>query len=941
MNRGAVAQELGRVLGQHVAEHGIVLWFDGPAAFKSVADGLEIPGASLLHFLGSWYQVQHKAEKFLSKDERPSIVVYLPGLDGLDGTPLSELGAIGDSYKEHLHSVAHRALAGLGMSQTRIGQLLSTPNLTLDLVEEAAALETGVPEPLRPIFGGASPEELLIRTLSEDAVVLERIRTAGVEPQLASYLAGLVEIPTPEAGELAQVLWERILTTEFVWDLKNAAAPEKAAAVASKDRVIRDLCHRVAERLRRMGDDESRRRYRERSQQVAQTLDLEHAAIDALALGTIDTFAMEERRLLRAAVERALSGDIGVAREIVGQRRNSFWLREDAGRQAAWNAAGLALDLLAQIETARPKLPAVTATVATWLEAYTREGGFFELDRLARRMEREAGRAADGDLHELVTKVRGAYASFLDTLTLQFSETLDRKGFAELPSLPRQRAVFHERVEPYITDGPVAYILADALRFEMAADLKDLVEGASATLEARIAELPTITAVGMSALLPGAERGIDLLTSGPQLGLAIDRIPVFDRSRRKDLFEHRIGSKVEVYDLDAYMSMRRESPTLKPPRLLVAFWGDVDSFGEHGSLEGLRQHFSQMVERLARAVRELGEAGFRRVVVVSDHGHVFSESRGREHEVEPPSGAPIVVQRRCWVGRGPVSTPDVMTVSAATEGLGGDLDLAFPRGLSVLKPQAGKPFFHGGVSLHELVIPVLTFEFPLTRQDSDGRHFRIKPMGEMGPSGILAVEVRYDRGELFGEASVDVQVVGVSRGEIVTCLVSAPGLLPGTEVVSLRHANAVICVVQVDRRKALDLSLEIRTKDGGRRLGVAAETVTLPTPVESPIPVTPPPVQEAMPDEIMVAVPGSALPRRLRLSFVPSDAERKVLERLAVDGILTERAVGILLGRKGAAFFMASLVDKLVTHGHYFIDRGDESDEGAVFHFRREKLGGN
>jgi hypothetical protein len=906
-----------------------------------VAEVLEIPGASLLQFSGSWYEVQHKAEKFLSKDERPSIVVYLPGLDGLDGTPLSELSAIGDSYKEHLHSVAHRALAGLGMSQTRIGQLLSTPNLTLDLVEEAAALETGVPEPLRPIFGGASPEEILVRTLSEDAV-LERIRVAGVEPQLASYLAGLVEIPAPDASELAHVLWERILTTEFVWDLKNAQPPEKAAAKASRDRVICDLCHRVAERLRRLGDDESRRRYRERSQQVAQTLELEHAPIDALALGSVDTFAMEERRLLRAAADHALKGEVDVAREIVRQRHNSFWLKEDLGRQAAWNAAGLALDLLAQIEIARPKLPAVTATVATWLEAYAGDGGFFGLDRLARKMEREAGRAADGDLHELVAKVRSAYASFLDTLTLQFSETLDRKGFAELPSLPRQRAVFHERVEPYITDGPVAYILADALRFEMAADLKDLVEGATATLEARIAELPTITAVGMSALLPGAERGIDLLTSGPQLGLAIDRIPVFDRSRRKDLFEHRIGSKVEVYDLDAYMSMRRESPTLKPPRLLVAFWGDVDSFGEHGSLEGLRQHFSQMVERLARAVRELGEAGFRRVVVVSDHGHVFSESRGREHEVEPPSGAPIVVQRRCWVGRGPVSTSDVMTVSAATVGLGGDLDLAFPRGLSVLKPQAGKPFFHGGVSLHELVIPVLTFEFPQTgRQDSDGRHFRIKPMGEMGPSGILAVEVRYDRGELFGEASVDVQVVGVSRGEIVTRLVSAPGLLPGTEVVSLRHANAVICVVQVDRRKALDLSLEIRTKDGGRCLGKAIETVTPALPVESPIPVTPPPVQEAMPDEIMVAVPGSALPRRLRLGFVPSDAERKVLERLAVDGILTERAVGILLGRKGAAFFMASLVDKLVTHGHYFIDRGDESDEGAVFHFRREKLGGN
>ena len=53
--------------------------------------------------------------------------------------------------------------------------------------------------------------------------------------------------------------------------------------------------------------------------------------------------------------------------------------------------------------------------------------------------------------------------------------------------------------------GRVAYFLVDALRFEMGVELIRQLEGEQElTLRPAIAALPTITPVGMAALLPGA-----------------------------------------------------------------------------------------------------------------------------------------------------------------------------------------------------------------------------------------------------------------------------------------------------------------------------------------------------------------------------------------------------------------------------------------------------
>lgn len=92
------------------------------------------------------------------------------------------------------------------------------------------------------------------------------------------------------------------------------------------------------------------------------------------------------------------------------------------------------------------------------------------------------------------------------------------------------------------------------------------------------------------------------------------------------------------------------------------------------------------------------------------------------------------------------------------------------------------------------------------------------------------------------------------------------------------------------------------------------------------------------PNELVLELAGAPGAASFQLALALNDEERLILRKLAQDGMLTERVVGRLLSRKGASFWMAEFVARLVAHGHGFVEHGEDTDEGASYRFRREKL---
>jgi hypothetical protein len=123
-----------------------------------------------------------------------------------------------------------------------------------------------------------------------------------------------------------------------------------------------------------------------------------------------------------------------------------------------------------------------------------------------------------------------------------------------------------------------------------------------------------------------------------------------------------------------------------------------------------------VIESLARAIRKLSVAGVEQAVVSADHGHLFFASDLDESmRFDAPGGKTVELHRRCWIGRGGSTPAGCIRVAASALGYDSDLEFVFPMGGGVFKAGGDLAYHHGGCSLQEMIVPVVTVRTPATR----------------------------------------------------------------------------------------------------------------------------------------------------------------------------------------------------------------------------------
>ena len=107
---------------------------------------------------------------------------------------------------------------------------------------------------------------------------------------------------------------------------------------------------------------------------------------------------------------------------------------------------------------------------------------------------------------------------------------------------------FETQVKPLLEEGKTAYVWVDALRFEMARELGEVLQGDfEIDLRPAIAAIPSITEIGMAALLPHADQSAKVVAMGNgKLGLEIDGTLIKDRKDRVAFLKQHAG--VPVFD---------------------------------------------------------------------------------------------------------------------------------------------------------------------------------------------------------------------------------------------------------------------------------------------------------------------------------------------------------------------------------------------------------
>jgi hypothetical protein len=146
--------------------------------------------------------------------------------------------------------------------------------------------------------------------------------------------------------------------------------------------------------------------------------------------------------------------------------------------------------------------------------------------------------------------VRRRYLDVVGRCAERLAEALVTSGF-EVEGPLRQDEVFRRQVRQRATEGKMAYLLVEALRYEMGQELLEgLSDGFDVALRPAIGQLPTITEVGMAALMPEADDGMELVDVGTgRVGIVVGDTLLKDRASRVKHFQSKVQGRTVVLKL--------------------------------------------------------------------------------------------------------------------------------------------------------------------------------------------------------------------------------------------------------------------------------------------------------------------------------------------------------------------------------------------------------
>jgi len=287
-----------------------------------------------------------------------------------------------------------------------------------------------------------------------------------------------------------------------------------------------------------------------------------------------------------------------------------------------------------------------------------------------------------------------AYASYTNSLNQRFSALYTAQHTADIPGLPLVTAHLEQHL--WHGAGRRAVVIVDALRYDCAHALKDLLIGQHIEVHAMRAALPTVTPIGMTALLPLGSAMIALEVEHNSLHPKVNGKDTAVRANRLAFLTDFGADCRDIEDLE---NMATHPPDLG--KLLVVFGHEeVDHLG-HGSADTLIRHVDREVERLARLIRKLHQWGYPEVHMVTDHGFILLDEDRLPPEVHCEKDWCYIRKERFALVPASADVP-LTTLPCQWND---QMRLAVPPGLAFFT--AEKSFAHGGIALQELVIPHL------------------------------------------------------------------------------------------------------------------------------------------------------------------------------------------------------------------------------------------
>lgn len=297
-----------------------------------------------------------------------------------------------------------------------------------------------------------------------------------------------------------------------------------------------------------------------------------------------------------------------------------------------------------------------------------------------------------------------AYAEYANMLNQRFYDFLSIQEADEIGTIPG----ITRRLEQTFWNaaGKRALIVVDGLRFDSAFEIKDhLHAGANIKIEPMRAVLPTVTPIGMTALLPLSGRDLGIELQGNSVHPKVDGKDMAVRDNRIALLAS-IGADCRGID---EIEKASSPPEDSVGDLLVVFGHEeLDRIG-HGNGETLIRHIHIEIERLSRLIQKLHRWGYATIHVATDHGFILLDEDRLPPEVKCEKSWCHVLKERYAFAPASADLPLKSFPFTWDE----SLRVIVPPGTAFFK--AEKSFSHGGATLQEMIIPHLVSRVQTTR----------------------------------------------------------------------------------------------------------------------------------------------------------------------------------------------------------------------------------
>lgn len=327
-------------------------------------------------------------------------------------------------------------------------------------------------------------------------------------------------------------------------------------------------------------------------------------------------------------------------------------------------------------------------------------------------------------LLDLRTVVENTYTNaYLAKLSISWAERLENVPEYSTLAGAKQYGFYRMVAAPAAKKECTVVIISDAFRFECGSELYrrfTAKAGTTAELSYLLSTLPSYTRLGMAALLPHKSLSYsdsfeEVLVDGVKCRSTEERTAILTAAH----------PTATVLTYTEVMAMKRDAvrDALSGKDLVYIYHDQIDARGDHAATENevFTAADEAMGELMALVQKLTVDRSIGNYLITADHGFIYKRDKLEESDkVNLKKLDERLLNKRYILTRG--EAPDIegtLTYSMGylDESLS-DCNVTVPRGVDIFKTKGGgQNYVHGGLSLQEVVVPLLRVKTERGKKD--------------------------------------------------------------------------------------------------------------------------------------------------------------------------------------------------------------------------------